>query len=868
MKQKLLLVKSENFKVLIENSEKVGNELHSNISTFNGKSNGLQTKINNIKEIIEKSRLQEVENGVDNSAKCVKEALKLINFQWDELNEEIGPDPLRKNTETTNKFDLEYKEITQNHSLIVNNDCQDLHFQSRYDNSRLLSNPISNLQNDLNSYNLPPNVRPRDNFENNPSIHNTKTVLQRPQEGSQQPIYGTMLESYSQESYLHERNSNNAGKNSIGGPLPYQNGPPILPNSNEPKFNPNNQHNNLVQRNTQQPEKQIYIHQQGNTFISPFATNPFLNEKEVVEQIAQPPCEIDFKKQSSITGGPPQFNIGGPEMHNKLAFGKTGPLISNFVGSGLPQTPIQFQELQKQQLAKDIITEPIINPLKTPNIPQQSEIKNFFQPNIPQLSRQIPNEQLMPKSGPSNLPINNEGFGLQINSNQSTVGLNSANAILPSDIKFNPSPPPSSRFPAPGLVRPNLLMPNSNFPVINNLKPIEPNLPKQNLPPFPLGQGGQPPINPKLSSFPPMFPSQIGMNLPASKLSTIPKSFEPRQIVKATGPSEIEKSNLQDMNNFSIFTNPVPSINSDPYSEERAKTELVMIIKQKNQEILIFDLNIITVIKLTKSVFENQSKAFQSFPENCRFTNCGNSLFVCGGLVNKQATTLAFSVHAQKCNNSYSITIKNHPSMIEARDRHCVLYLENKNSIVACTGFYKNSAEILNLDGSNWATLPQLKEQRANSTIGYINNRFIYMFGGYKLNVENKKEGTYHNNSECLDMDNLKDGWKFIDFSSMSWKSVKLCAMGIITLNQNKILLCGGFDGTKNTSLINQATFNLETGEILSFNEDLTFKLPTTHIFLSNNFIKIGSKDVNFDSNSFTAVSFDQGQSSFDLVKS
>ena len=49
-----------------------------------------------------------------------------------------------------------------------------------------------------------------------------------------------------------------------------------------------------------------------------------------------------------------------------------------------------------------------------------------------------------------------------------------------------------------------------------------------------------------------------------------------------------------------------------------------------------------------------------------------------------------------------------------------------------------------------------MNEVRGNATISYINNRYIYVIGGYKI-LDNKK-GQYLNDLGYLDFNHLNNG--------------------------------------------------------------------------------------------------------------
>lgn len=133
-------------------------------------------------------------------------------------------------------------------------------------------------------------------------------------------------------------------------------------------------------------------------------------------------------------------------------------------------------------------------------------------------------------------------------------------------------------------------------------------------------------------------------------------------------------------------------------------------------------------------------------------------------------------------------------------------------------------------------------EYRGNATIAYVNNKYAYVIGGYKL-VEKQQGGIYHGNCEYIDLDNMHLGWKIIDFGD---NSLKFSAMGVIQINENIVLLCGGFDGLQYREDVYKVNFSDKDRLVV---DRMNINLPEHYIFLHNNFIRIDDCAYNIELN-------------------
>lgn len=279
--------------------------------------------------------------------------------------------------------------------------------------------------------------------------------------------------------------------------------------------------------------------------------------------------------------------------------------------------------------------------------------------------------------------------------------------------------------------------------------------------------------------------------------------------------------------------------------------DFVISIKPNSNTIKIFEssLNSPCSYFLSQKMFGEVTCALNKFPNNCRFVNLGFSLLITGGTAsdgiqinNSFLLLIQKKKEAQtKVEDNYEIVIMPYSQMLDGRERHCLVNLHDKNKVLACSGFQKNSAEITNLTSGTWTKIADLTERRANASIAYTNQRYVWVIAGFKLNES--KQGVYLNSAEVFDTENEQGRWKFIDFAKFN-NSIKLTAAGVLNSSKNIIMLCGGYDGV--VYLKDIYTLDITNDSVNSFAKS-DQKLSEENIFFHSNFVKCGGCAVNFD---------------------
>ena len=289
--------------------------------------------------------------------------------------------------------------------------------------------------------------------------------------------------------------------------------------------------------------------------------------------------------------------------------------------------------------------------------------------------------------------------------------------------------------------------------------------------------------------------------------------------------------------------------------------EFFMFLKLKSNVLLIYDpISGFKIIKVSKNNFQNPSESFINFPDNSKYVNLGSSVLLTGGYINRQLTNSCFLMIVGKIkdSNDYELSIMPYGRMMEARERHNIIYLPDKKTVLVCSGFFNKGSEYSEINMSEWKSAGEMNEVRGNATISYINNRYVYVIGGYKILED--KNGYYHGDCEYLDFNNLNYGWRQINFANMS---IQLSAMGVIPVSNNHFLLCGGYDGQQ----YKREVYKVDCSNPNNVSIDkMNILLPGSYIFLHNTFIKIGEYYYNIELNG-SAINFSLDRFDFGCIK-
>lgn len=247
----------------------------------------------------------------------------------------------------------------------------------------------------------------------------------------------------------------------------------------------------------------------------------------------------------------------------------------------------------------------------------------------------------------------------------------------------------------------------------------------------------------------------------------------------------------------------------------------------------------------SKSDFENDEVDLTSFGERIRCINLGSSLLITGGTLNNSPTSKCYQISINPINinspdnSKISLKISLFPSLACPRSHHSIIFLPDRNMVVVCGGEQQKSSEYFIIDkNKNWEILPEFKNIRWNSSLAYINQRYVYSIGGYTGTI--LSFNNYLNNIEFIDLNSQNKMWKEIQITNVSFKSDSI---GIIPLSNNELLLVGGYYFNSPQD----GYYRLKVGqepESIIFNKE-NKKLPGTCHFADGPFIKFENTSYN-----------------------
>lgn len=278
-----------------------------------------------------------------------------------------------------------------------------------------------------------------------------------------------------------------------------------------------------------------------------------------------------------------------------------------------------------------------------------------------------------------------------------------------------------------------------------------------------------------------------------------------------------------------------------------------------------YAVNTFTKLKYDPNWCKFESK-FTHFPyDNSKFVNTGSALVITGGIDGQNGVTNAcFGLNVEYQDKKYIVSIKLLPSMQVKREKHNVIFLKDRNTVLVCGGYNTTTTEVLELSGTAWKNFKSMNTSRTNATLVYVNSRFVYCFSGYLVREKDRmRGGNYLSSCECLDLDNANTEWSvYEDLDKVYHVNIKLCAMGVVQ-KDDKYLLVGGYDGSTYLSNVVELTFD-SNGKIGSL-KNSSNQLTKGAIFPSAQFLKFGEKFLNFEW-MLKMVVYNKNTTAFDFI--
>lgn len=115
------------------------------------------------------------------------------------------------------------------------------------------------------------------------------------------------------------------------------------------------------------------------------------------------------------------------------------------------------------------------------------------------------------------------------------------------------------------------------------------------------------------------------------------------------------------------------------------------------------------------------------------------------------------------------------------------------NNLICLSGSHNKKVEIYSIDKNTWSDLPEMNIERSEFCACLIRNRYIISMFGF-----NGLKNEYLNTIECLDMNNIKNGWKYLKYKNENLISTYIKGHLGINYNDEKIVIVGGVNGEYN----------------------------------------------------------------------
>ncbi len=235
--------------------------------------------------------------------------------------------------------------------------------------------------------------------------------------------------------------------------------------------------------------------------------------------------------------------------------------------------------------------------------------------------------------------------------------------------------------------------------------------------------------------------------------------------------------------------------------------------KARSQEVMLIDPLVdkdrAQIVKITDSSFLD-GKVANFPPEYSKYINIRDSILITGGVSNGTPVNTCYILKIDKSNHQYNCIVSNYSNMLEKRERHNMIYLDDTQEVFVCGGFYLKNAERTKLIGDQtWTAVAQMKDSRANATLLYYNHKYVYCFGGFSVSdkLNSGSSGVYLNSCEFIDVKNPHASWTEVNLETLFNINMRFCAMGVIQLSSSNFLLVGGYDGTRYLNDIHEVTF-------------------------------------------------------------
>ena len=215
--------------------------------------------------------------------------------------------------------------------------------------------------------------------------------------------------------------------------------------------------------------------------------------------------------------------------------------------------------------------------------------------------------------------------------------------------------------------------------------------------------------------------------------------------------------------------------NSDDDNEDYAKiienTNTILIYYKKTNKLIKRKLNL-----------QNNPHGYTTFPIGCRSLLLGDKVYISGGKSNIKlfSNVLIYDIKKDKIKRIMDLNIP--------RAYHSMFYIDLFKSLIVFGGELNKTVEFFDPVLSRWIKIANLNYPRSNIIFNFDKNigRLYTIFG-----IEGKiSEYKYSDIIEYLDLYNLKEGWKKLNYYNRTSTNLK-CNKNVLRVNENLFLIYG-----------------------------------------------------------------------------
>jgi hypothetical protein len=215
--------------------------------------------------------------------------------------------------------------------------------------------------------------------------------------------------------------------------------------------------------------------------------------------------------------------------------------------------------------------------------------------------------------------------------------------------------------------------------------------------------------------------------------------------------------------------------NADDNNEDYAK------IIENTNTILIFYKKTNKLIK-RKINLQINPHGYNTFPIGCRSLLLGDKVYISGGKSNIRlfSNVLIYDIKKDKIKRIMDLNIP--------RAYHSMFYIDLFKTLIVFGGELNKTVEIFDPVLSRWIKIMNLNFSRSNIIFNFDKNvgKLYAIFG-----IEGKiSEYKYSDIIEYLDLYNLKEGWKKLNYYNRTSTNLK-CNKNVLRVNENLFLIYG-----------------------------------------------------------------------------